>query len=88
MSCEIAVDNLTMSPKTLRMKEGGREMYQWSEVVSTLALSLTLLTFIFNLIVLAGKITGKVYVTILGAGMIAGALVYTILEFVLLQVVL
>ncbi len=63
-------------------------MYQWSEVVSTLALSLTLLTFIFNLIVLAGKITGKVYVTILGAGMIAGALVYTILEFVLLQVVL
>lgn len=63
-------------------------MYQWSEVVSTLALSLTLLTFIFNLIVLAGKITGKVYVTILGAGMIAGALVYMILEFVLLQVVL
>ena len=63
-------------------------MIQWSMVVSTLALSLTLLTFIFNLIVLAGKITGKVYVTILGAGMIAGALVYMILEFVLLQVVL
>ena len=63
-------------------------MVQWSVAISTLALSLSLLTFIFYLIVLAGKITGKVYVTLFGAGMIAGALVYTILEFVLLQVVL
>ena len=53
-----------------------------------MALSLSLLTFIFYLIVLAGKITGKVYVTLLGAGMIAGALAYTILELVLLQIVL
>ena len=56
--------------------------------ISTLALSLSLLTFIFYLIVLAGKITGKVYVTLFGAGMIAVALAYTILELVLLQIVL
>lgn len=63
-------------------------MVQWSVAISTLALSLSLLTFIFYLIVLAGKITGKVYVTLFGAGMIAGALAYTILELVLLQIVL
>ncbi len=63
-------------------------MVQWSVAISTLALSLSLLTFIFYLIVLAGKITGKVYVTLFGAGMIAVALAYTILELVLLQIVL
>lgn len=63
-------------------------MVQWSVAISTLALSLSLLTFISYLIVLAGKITGKVYVTLFGAGMIAGALAYTILELVLLQIVL
>ena len=63
-------------------------MVQWSVAISTLALSLSLLTFIFYLVVLAGKITGKVYVTLFGAGMIAVALAYTILELVLLQIVL
>ena len=63
-------------------------MVQWSVAISTLALSLSLLTFIFYLIVLAGKITGKVYVTLCGAGMIAVALAYTILDLVLLQIVL
>ena len=63
-------------------------MYRWSEVVSTLALSLSLLTFVFYLITVAGRIKRKMYITILGIGMLAGAMLYTILEFVLLQVVL
>ena len=63
-------------------------MYRWSEVVSTLALSLSLLTFVFYLITVAGRIKRKMYITILGIGMLAGAMLYTLLEFVLLQVVL